>query len=428
MNHPKIGYLVKRFPKLSETFILNEILELERQGVDLHIFSLRQPYDKKVHPSVEQVKANVSYIPSIVPQFNWQSASHFVQDHLKLFRQNPKQYFKVFKFHINRPESKRFNQFLQAGSLALELQKQGIKHLQVHFANVPTSVAEIASQFCGIPYSIFAHAKDIYLTEPDVLNRRIANAKFVLTCTQFNQNYLKSICTSETPIYLSYHGIDLARFEPNFQEKAFKNDVPFIFSVGRFCDKKGFPDLIKACSLLKQEGYNFKCKIVGYGELKTELEQQIKKSNLEETVSLLGQMSQDELIKLYHQADLFVLACRVTENGDRDGIPNVFLEAMAMNIPVISTNISGISELIESHQNGVLVPEKNPEAIANEIATLINQPQRLQQLRQKTREKVLQQFSLKTHVKEIRDLLLGESLENQFKNLHKIDDSVEVTV
>ncbi|MDJ0690807.1 MAG: glycosyltransferase [Xenococcaceae cyanobacterium MO_188.B32] len=415
-TQPIIGYLLKCYPRFSETFILNEILELERQGVKLHIFSILQPQDHKCHADVAKVKAQVTYIPSLVPAFTFKSLFLLLIAHWQLFWQSPRRYLKTLQFFRDRPEKKRWKQFHQAGYMALELQKLELAFFQTHFANVPASVAELVYRFSNIPYSIFAHAKDIYLTKPEILDRKIASAKFVLTCTGFNHQYLQSISTSKTPIHLSYHGLDLTKFSPQCDRQKSNNDLPLILSVGRFCEKKGFAYLIQACHLLKQKGYQFRCQIVGYGELQPQMEQAIEQLQLQEVITLGGKLTQDKLIEIYRQADIFVLPCQISENGDRDGIPNVLLEAMAMEIPVISTPISGIVELIEDRKTGLLVQQKDSQGIANAIEELINNPELRQQLQQAGRIKVAQQFSLAENIKEIKTLLVKAWEESVISN------------
>ena len=186
--------------------------------------------------------------------------------------------------------------------------------------------------------------------------------------------------------------------------------------MGRFCEKKGFAYLIQACHLLKQKGYQFRCQIVGYGELQTQMEQAIEQLQLQEVITLVGKLTQDKLIEIYRQADIFVLPCQISENGDRDGIPNVLLEAMAMEIPVISTPISGIVELIEDRKTGLLVQQKDSKGIANAIEELINNPELRQQLQQAGRIKVAQQFSLAENIKEIKTLLVKAWEESVISN------------
>jgi glycosyltransferase involved in cell wall biosynthesis len=417
-NHTvMIGYLLKTYPKLSETFILNEILELERQGLRLHLFSLRSPSDSQCHPGVSQVKADVTYLPTLLPTFSWKDARSLLSAHLQLFWQHPLRYIRTLYFHGNRLEEKHWNEFWQGGYLALKMQQLDIDYLHVHFANIPAATAEIAKHFCGVPFSITAHAKDIYLSDSATLDRKFATAEFVLTCTNFNQQYLTKIANHNTPIRLAYHGLDLQRFALNESDVCVANlagmasdslaaSVPHLLSVGRFCEKKGFFYLLEACHWLKQQGYAFRCTIVGYGPLQPQIERFIQEHHLTHTVHLAGKLTQDQLITLYHQADLFVLPCIITEDGDRDGIPNVLLEAMAMQIPVISTRISGIAELVDSGRTGILVPQKDATALAAAIEQLLSQPELRKQLGQAGCTKVRQCFALDRNVEQVKNLLL----------------------
>jgi glycosyltransferase involved in cell wall biosynthesis len=403
MSESIIGYVMKSYPKISETFILNEILELERQGVQLHLFSLRPCPDIRSHPDVAQVKADVTYIPQLRQnkKYNLDRVQSLFGAQWHWLTRAPIAYRTAFTFY--QDESLDWEDFLQAAFLAKKLQHLKITHLQVHFANLPTAIVEMAQILYPFTFNIFAHAKDIYLTLPEVLDRRIAKSEFILTCTGFNAQHLRKISTSSTPIVLSYHGINFTRFTPNLSVRQ-QSQVPMIMSVGRFCEKKGFPYLLEACSQLKRSGYMFQCVIIGYGEMQLELERLIATLELSDIVSLPGKKTQDQLVDLYNEASLFVLPCLVTDDGDRDGIPNVLLEAMAMELPVVSTDISGISELVENNRNGFLVQEKNSEALAQAIAKLITQPDLRQQFGQRGREKVLTDFNLNRNVGEIREL------------------------
>ncbi|MBT9315522.1 glycosyltransferase [Leptothoe spongobia] len=401
---PLIGFLLKTYPKLSETFILNEILELERQGLNLHIFSLRCPPADCTHDDVAQVQAPVTYLPSLLPEFDPTQEKQLIDAHLDLFNQDSKTYLQALQFYLSRTEERRLNEFLQGGYLAWHMQQLGITHLHAHFANVPAVTAEIAQAFSGMSYSITAHAKDIYLSDNAALDRRIAKAEFVLTCTDYNRCYLEQVSTSHTPIHLAYHGLDIIRFSPVLRSQS--SAVPLILSVGRFCEKKGFPYLLKACHLLKQTGVPFHCAIVGYGPLGDCIRQQISDLGLTDHITLVGKLTQDQLIEYYQEADLFVLPCLVTDDGDRDGIPNVLLEAMAMELPVVSTDISGISELVESNYNGVLVPEKNELALAQALEALIRQPELRITLGEAGRLTVLDKFGLTSNVGRVKDWLL----------------------
>ncbi len=432
----KVAYLVKTFPKFSETFILNEILELERQGVKLHIFSLKTPSDERNHLAVERVQAQITYIPVIQAGSDLDDRYRVLWQNILLFVSNPLRYFVTMitlfrrwesicpspgKFcsyvktavafllrrHHSSPSSRKLRKLLQAGFIARIVMHEEIQHLHAHFANIPTSVAELVSLFTGVPYSFTAHAKDIYLTEAWELDRKIAGAEFVLTCTGFNRKYLQSISTSSKPIILAHHGIDFDFFDSGAWSSVVRTVPPLILGVGRLCEKKGFRYLVHACWLLKEKGHDFRCAIVGYGPGKDELKEQIVRLKLGTHVRLIGKMTQDELIQVYRQASILALPCQVTDDGDRDGIPNVLIEAMALRLPVVSTDISGISELVDHMENGILVKQKDPDELAQAIEFLLQHPELRLQFGIKGREKVLSHFSLERNVRTVRDRLMG---------------------
>jgi glycosyltransferase involved in cell wall biosynthesis len=409
----KIAYLLKTFPKLSETFILNEILELERQGLELHIFSLREASETKMHAGVAEVKAGVTYLRYVPPQ----AALHRIpferyaqrlqrsNDRWFVFVRRPVRYLRTLLFHLRRSGRRRY--FDQALGLARELLKGEFTHLHAHFANEPTSVANLAHHLTGCPFSFTAHAKDIYLSDRADLANKIAAAEFVITCTGFNRNYLAEIAAPNAPIHVCYHGVDVSRFscEPDVR-RADSIEPLQILSVGRFCEKKGFPYLLQACYRLKQRGSRFVCRIIGFGPLQQELEELIRSLQLQDCVVLAGKMTQDKLIDEYRRADLFALSCLVTDDGDRDGIPNVLVEAMAMGLPVVSTPVSGIGELLDHMQNGILAAEKDSESLAAAMELLLEDPSLRRRLGTNGRQRVMDAFSLDRSTGKVRDLLL----------------------
>jgi glycosyltransferase involved in cell wall biosynthesis len=277
--------------------------------------------------------------------------------------------------------------------------------LHAHFANLPASVAELVHRLSGISFSFTAHAKDIYLSSHRELSRKMRAAKFVLTCTGYNKKYLEAIGSGSTPIYLAYHGVDLSRFQAI--EPARREGAPQLLSVGRFCEKKGFPYLIRACHILKERGWRFSCAIVGWGPLREQLEKLIAELNLASQVSLLAEMTHDRLVAMYQAADVFVLPSILAQDGDRDGIPNVLIEAMAMRLPVVSTAVSGIPELVDHMQNGLLVPEKDATVLASAVEILLSSPELRARLGENGRSKVLRRFTLEPNVRVIQDLLLA---------------------
>jgi len=402
----RVAYLLKTFPRLSETFILNEILGLERLGIDIQIFSLQKPENGPVHPAVAQVKGKVTYVPFRGPRLRLGDLGRLLLCHFMLALVETRRYCAAAKFFFFKPGKSRLLDYLQAGYLAWVLWRHSFEHLHVHFANVPASVAEVVHRLIGIPYSLTAHAKDIYLTPAAELARKIEGAECVLTCTAHNQRYLAGLASGRTPVRLAYHGVDVGRFggrPPHAPTTV--SEWPLIMSVGRFCEKKGFEYLIRACRILADRGYRFCCQIVGYGELQNELEKMIVDLGLQEFVELPGTMTQDQLAALYPRARMFVLPCLITGNGDRDGIPNVLIEAMASGIPVISTDVSGISELVQHLENGLLVEQRDARAIAEAMELLLVRSDLRSRLAQNGRETVLRRFTMEASALRVHNIL-----------------------
>ena len=349
---PPVGFLVKTFPKLSETFIFGEVLGLERLGVNLHLFALVPPAEAQRHGAASNVKAPIRYLP----QWRWLPPLALWRDHWALFRQAPGRYRKALGFARRRSEAGGLRDWINAGWLARRLQEAGINHLHSHFISQPTGIAELVQQLSGIGYSISAHAKDIYLSPPDVLHRKLAAARFCVTCTGYNRNHLDRIAAGTTTVHRQYHGINLERFQR--RRDAVETPAerpPLLLSIGRYREKKGFTTLIDACHRLRERSREFRCQIIGYGPDHLKLQQQIDELGLSRHVQLVEPMTHEQIIERYCKASLFVLPSLIASDGDRDGIPNVLLEAMAMELPVISTRVSGIPEVIEHGATGLLV-------------------------------------------------------------------------
>lgn len=269
-----------------------------------------------------------------------------------------------------------------------------VRHLHAHFCHGATTVSLFASRLSGRPYSFTAHAKDIYQKDQnpgELLRIKIKQARFVTTCTASNVNYLDRLSSCDN-VHLVYHGLDTRQFHPPVGSGKDSNKIR-ILSVGRFVEKKGFHFLIEACHQLKQRGLVFHCRIIGeHGNCQHALQRLIDNLGLRNHVSLEGPVTHEALTEIYHQTDIFVLPCQVLDNGDRDGIPNVLMEAMASGLAVVSSRISGIPELIQHECNGLLVPEKNVSALSETLACLIENPNKRHSLGSKAREKVCQAF------------------------------------
>lgn len=405
-----VAYILKRYPRLTETFILNEIRAMERLGEVLHVFSLLPPEPPPHHAMLSQVKARVHVPVEGVLGALWS----VLRSHAGMLIARPGGYARAlaavarWTMTSSKPVS-LWRQFARAGTIAHVCRAQGVRHLHAHFANAPTTVAHLAHLMTGITFSFTAHAKDIYLSKPRVLRRHLLAATFASTCTGYNARYLRQLAPEATSqkIRLVYHGIDLMAFDGAgaVAGPRPRASLPLILSVGRLVPKKGHEDLIRACAVLRQQGMRFECVIVGSGPLRSELQAAIASRGLEKLVVLRGAMTQDDLIELYRRADLFVLAPRITEDGDRDGIPNVLAEAMAMKVPVVATDISGIPELVCHGQTGLLVPSRDSTALAVAMCRLLTDRALADRLAHAARQRLQSNFNLWETTRELQGLM-----------------------
>ncbi|GAC1349574.1 MAG: glycosyltransferase [Ktedonobacteraceae bacterium] len=406
-SEASIAYIIKCFPRLSETFILHEVLELERQGLPLRIFSLLRP-SGKINKAVEHVQATVTYVPSISPLALFSLLRAAGERYLKA----PLSFLRVcmaalVRFH--HPSTPKH--LLYAAYIANQLEQEGITHIHAHYANTPATVAFLAHRFTGIPFSFTAHAKDIYLSRKESLIYKMSKARFVVTCTSYNQQYLASLMEQREPmnIHRIYHGLHLRVFPSQASLLSQSSGRPLILTVARLVEKKGLPYLLEACRMLKDQGYDFTCRIIGEGELRPVLEQLIYDLALSDCVELQGAETHERVIAVYQQAALFVLPCIISDNGDRDGIPNVLVESLYMGVPVVSTPISGIPELITDEANGLFVPPRNSTALADAIARLLDDPLLRRRLAVAGRQTVLAKFDIAQNARRLKGLLLGQT-------------------
>ncbi len=396
-----MAFLVRIHPKISETFILGEILGLERMGMQLSVFSLYRPTDSIAHPANATVKASVRYGEIR----NWLGVLRLAAAHLSLLAAQPLRYAATLWFVVRRAEADRVRDFLNGGWLGMHMRHFGLRHVHAHFASEPAAVAEIASKMTGITYSISAHAKDIYTSSPAVLRRKLAGSKFAVTCTQYNRRHLQSGTIGASQVHCCYHGVDTEKFSPGSRQG--RDGTPLILGIGRLKPKKGFAILIEACRMLREANLEFHCEIVGYGEEHASLCEQIARCGLTDAVRLVGVLPQDSVISLFRRASLFVLPCQIAADGDRDGIPNVLVEAMAMRVPVISTPISGIPELIEDGKTGLLSPAGDAQALALAMQHLLSDRLFAERLAYNGLIQVTERFSGTRNISTLHQLLLS---------------------
>lgn len=364
----KIAYIVSRFPKLSETFVFREVNALRQQGAHVSCFSIHRPLPEPLPSDAQHFLEETTYL--------WPpDLARFLFGVLKLAVTRPRQFADTLKtFWRQAPRNfggrKRFVlHFLEGTYLAYLCRKRGIEFIHAHFANGPSSVAMAASALSGIPFGFTCHAQDIYV-DPLMLELKIARAKLPLTISEYNRDYIANTFTVENPTKLKIHrvSVDLNYFHPRRATKV-QNDSPVIVSVGRLVPKKGFIHLIRACELLARRGIAFRCLLIGGGPEQEALQAAITAARLEEKVLLLG--PQPNVKPYLQRADLFVQPCVLDSTSDRDGIPTTLMEAMAMQLPVISTTVSGIPELVQHEQTGLLVPSADSEALAQAICRLL---------------------------------------------------------
>ena len=425
---PEIAYVMKGFPRRSEPFISNEILLLEQGGTPVHVFALKGFSDDRDYPPVNQLRADVTYAPEDLSVESraftiwlWKNLPRYAASHAVLASRSPWRYVATLVYAIwlsfryaKRPESwlprpRRvfLKDFLRAGFVARQIvEMPSIRHLHGHFCHGSTTITMLTAKLCGLPFSFTAHAKDIYLERlnpGNLLQQKIYQADFVVTCTDFNRQHLQQLAPRSRTIHTIYHGLDLHAFRPQPRDES-ATHVPQILSVGRFVEKKGFPLLIEACRRLKDAGLRFHCRIVGTPDVDSPVVAElINRYQLQDVVSILPAVSQVELRSYYQDSDIFVLPCLVTDNGDRDGIPNVLAEAMAMELAVVSTQVSGIPEIVDDGENGRLVPQRDVAALTATLHELLTDVQQRHRLGAAARQRIHEVFDSKRTTETLRE-------------------------
>ncbi len=405
-NPLRVGYVLKMYPRFSETFILNELLELERQGLDLSIFSLKKPDDGCFHPAVGRVRARAQYLPEVTAG----NLGELLRAQIHIARTSHENWAKTLLSVAQRGWSASWKYLLQAGWLAEKAPAMGIGHLHAHFASAAARVAQLTSRLSGLSFSFTAHAKDIYQREVDraLLSQKIAEATFVVTVSDFNRVFLEQQIDTEyrARIRRLYNGIDLGQFSPPASGER-RDDL--ILGVGRLVEKKGFTYLIEACRLLAQQGRSFECQIAGKGPQEKDLRAQIHAAGLQKCVHLVGPLPQDAIVARYRQATLCALPCIVAGDGNRDALPTVLLEALACRLPVVSTTVTGIPEIVVDGETGLLVPPGDAAVLAAAIGRLLDDPVLRARLGHHGRERAEREFDI--HVNAARLLSWFQELQ-----------------
>ncbi|WP_029894636.1 glycosyltransferase family 4 protein [Desulfohalovibrio reitneri] len=391
-DSPVLGMVLKGFPRISETFISNEIALLERSGYRVRIISMRHPRESFSHESVKAIKARVDYLPSTLRG----NICKLLAANIRAIRLHRKGWTRAAGLAGRRLLRSRkiatLKHLLQAGWIAARvLPGSGICHLHAHFAHSPTSVTLFTSIITGLPFSFTAHAKDVWTQKPAQLKEKIEQAEFVVTCTEHNREYLAGLTQEgSTPVHRVYHGIDVRLFSPNGGPPTSR---PFrILTVARLTTKKGLPTVFRALRRLADQGVDFSYCLVGDGDERERILEMLTELDLAGRTQWLGVQPHDEVMRQLASAHAFVLGCEIAPDGDRDGIPNVLAEAMAMQVPVVATSVSGIPELVESGKNGLLVEPGDSDGMADALRRLLTDKNLRAAILPKARQKVLRDF------------------------------------
>lgn len=391
---PRLAIVVKGWPRLSETFIAQELLALQESGLDFEIWSLRFSTDKKTHPLHQKITAAIKYLP----EYLHVEPARVLRGWLKARKLTGyKAARQAWRADFARDKTRnRLRRFGQACVMAAEL-PASTAGLYAHFMHTPSSVARYAAIMRGMEWGFSAHAKDIW-TSPEwekreKLDPTTHGAAFGVTCTAYGAQHLRTLADTPARIDLVYHGLDLTRF-PNPPERTTNapNASLKFLSVGRLVEKKGFDRLVKALALLPKD-MDWHWDHIGGGGLKQTLQSQATELGVGNRISWHGASDQPAVIDAMRKADLFILPSRIADDGDRDGLPNVLMEAASQKLPIISTSISAIPEFIDTGVHGLLVDD-DPDELAKAIVDLASNPEKRAGYAQAAYERLVADFGM----------------------------------
>jgi colanic acid/amylovoran biosynthesis glycosyltransferase len=389
----EVAYVLKVFPRFSQTFVLSEILAHEEAGLPLNIFSMRLSDDTRFHESLAQVQSPVTHI--LKPNGK---AYDFVDELRATYEVMP-----AVMDVVARNPWVAAGDMQQAMALARTVRERGIRHLHAHFGTIATTVSRLAAAMAGITYSFTAHAKDIFheSVRPEDFSSKLEDAAAIVTVSNYNLDYLSSRHPSIAGRLVHINnGLDLEQFpysDPSDRQ-------PLVLGVGRFVEKKGFTYLIEACAEIRDRLPGVRCEIIGVGVLEDELRAQIDRLGLRDSVILPGPQPQGEVRAKLRQASVLAAPCVLASDGDRDGLPTVLLEAMAMGTPVVSTDVTGIPEVLEDGVTGLEVPQEDPVALAAACLRLLEDAELRTSLSVNARQLIEDRFDIRQNSRELRDL------------------------
>lgn len=388
-------YLIGTYPLLTTTFIDREIRALEARGVDVKVVSMRRPTGRRLSAVQESTVSGVTYVLPV-------DLLRVVLTNFRYLVREPATYLATLYSLVKGSHATLKQRFKTSLHFAMGVHVTGLvepmgpSRVHAHFVDRATTVAMVVSKLLDVPYSATAHANDIYV-DPVLLAEKIGHSDFVVTCTGYNADHLATL-GDENKIHLIHHGLDLSIHQLADRELV---EPPVVLAVGQLKEKKGFRHLIEACRLLVRDGVEFRCEIVGEGVLRDMLQDQIDVGGLGDCVRLLGAADNDTVIERMRAATVFALPSVVTAEGDRDGIPNVILEAMAVGLPVVSTRVSAIPEVVIDSETGILVEPEDPEALATALGRLLSDSALRDRLGRKARALVERDFEIGRNVAQL---------------------------
>ena len=395
----RLAVIVKGYPRLSETFIAQEILGLQNRGINQLIVSLRHPYDDGVHDIHRKIEAGVLYLPEYL-----KDDPARVRRAVKAAEKQPgyAEARRLFEADLARDRSaNRYRRWGQACVLASEL-PDDINWIHTHYLHTPASVVRYAAHILQRPWSFSAHAKDIWTSKTWELREKLDDAAWGATCTQVNADYLRSLSKDPDKVLLVYHGLDIEALD--LPDPTIKAPAPVrIVTVGRAVEKKGFDDLLRALALLPED-LDWCLSHIGKGAMLQPLAQQAEDLGLQDRINWMGAQSRDVVFQTYRDSALFVLPSKIARDGDRDGLPNVLMEAQLCGLACISTRVSAIPELIDDDITGLLVEPGAPQDLADAIESLIRDQDRRERLAKAGEENIRANFSCDPGIDVLADM------------------------
>ena len=394
----RVAYIVSGFPMFSETFVLREAVEVQRLGHDVQVYAMKSLADTGYDPSAEKLVQNTQYSPFFVSAaLVWANLATAVRHPVKYWGTllyvfahglaTPKECLKAL---VTYPKTIYYGALMKA---------RGVAHIHAHFANIPTLAALIINRIWGIPYSFAAHAHDLF-THRSMLREKLAGARFAVTCSEYNRTFVRPFCRAEDmdKFRVLHCGADVRRL----QQVVRRPEPVLIGCVSRLSEQKGFKYLVEACALLRKRSVNFRCILAGEGPEQPALQVQAQALGVADVVELPGRVP--DVGEFLSRLSVLVLPCVQADDGSMDGLPTVLIEAMAARIPVISAAVSGIPELVRNGETGLLVPQRDPAALADVIEKMLKDPALAARLAEGGHRLACQQYDLEKSARGVADL------------------------